>query len=138
MAMKKNINQRQIKKICEMIATWTGKLTWNRLTDRVAEELDLDVTRQTLDSYLVIKNEFQKRKCELRGQPAGASGGRPSVKLSDALETIERQKAKISLLERQATVQLEKLACALHNAQRNNPPIHPDELFKSLPTVAKE
>ena len=52
-----------------LIRSWKGKLTWDLLVTKIESSLAITTTRQTLDKYLNIKNEYKEKKRILRGQP---------------------------------------------------------------------
>ena len=52
----KGLSKKRIQKICELILTWESKLTWARLVARIEKDMNLKVSRQTLNGYFAIKN----------------------------------------------------------------------------------
>ncbi|HIF9479353.1 TPA: hypothetical protein ACX6SM_003885, partial [Photobacterium damselae] len=71
MATKSLDTDQQIS-IQALIRSWEGKLTWDLLVTKIESSLAITTTRQTLDKYLNIKNEYKDRKRSLKGQPVSA------------------------------------------------------------------
>jgi len=72
MAIKSLDTDQQIS-IQALIRSWEGKLTWDLLVTRIESSLAITTTRQTLDKYLNIKNEYIEKKRSLKGQPVSSS-----------------------------------------------------------------
>ncbi len=72
MAIKSLDTDQQIS-IQALIRSWEGKLTWDLLVTRIESSLAITTTRQTLDKYLNIKNEYLEKKRSLKGQPVSSS-----------------------------------------------------------------
>ena len=66
MAIKSLDTDQQIS-IQALIRSWEGKLTWDLLVTRIESSLAITTTRQTLDKYLNIKNEYIDKKRSLKG-----------------------------------------------------------------------
>lgn len=64
-----SLNSQQVRKIECMITGWTTKLTWDLLVKRIATDLGIKTTRQTLHTYRSVKTMFGDRKQQLRGKP---------------------------------------------------------------------
>ena len=67
MAIKSLDTDQQIS-IQALIRSWEGKLTWDLLVTKIESSLAFTSTRQTLDKYINIKNEYKEKKRLLRGQ----------------------------------------------------------------------
>lgn len=67
MAIKSLDTDQQIS-IQALIRGWKGKLTWELLVTKIESSLAFTTTRQTLDKYLNIKNEYKTKKDLLRGR----------------------------------------------------------------------
>ncbi len=72
MAIKSLDTDQQIS-IQALIRSWEGKLTWDLLVTKIESSLAITTTRQTLDKYLNIKNEYIEKKRSLKGQPVSSS-----------------------------------------------------------------
>jgi len=94
MAIKSLDTDQQIS-IQALIRSWEGKLTWDLLITKIESSLAISTTRQTLDKYLNIKNEYKEKKRLLRGQPVS----------SDDIELISYLQKDIDLAEK--IIQLE-------------------------------
>ncbi|KOF50633.1 hypothetical protein ACX07_05620 [Vibrio parahaemolyticus] len=68
MAIKSLDTNQQIS-IQALIRSWEGKLTWDLLVTKIESNLAINTTRQTLDKYLNIKNEYKEKKRLLKGKP---------------------------------------------------------------------
>lgn len=55
-----------------LIRSWEGKLTWDLLVAKIESNLTITTTRQTLDKYLNIKNEYKDKKRLLRELPVSS------------------------------------------------------------------
>ncbi|EJG1189524.1 hypothetical protein WOB70_18475 [Vibrio parahaemolyticus] len=64
---KPALENEDITKVRKLIIHWQGKLTWQHLVVAIKSELGIDVTRQSLCKYEVIKQEYNRQKEQLRG-----------------------------------------------------------------------
>jgi hypothetical protein len=94
MAIKSLDTDQQIS-IQALIRSWEGKLTWDFLVTKIESSLAFTTTRQTLDKYVNIKNEYKEKKRLLKGQPIS----------SDDTELISYLQKDIDLAEK--VIQLE-------------------------------
>ena len=62
-----SLTTQQQRKIEKLVRGWNTKLTWAFLVSRIYAEFDITTTRQTLNTYKGIKNEYDLKKIELRG-----------------------------------------------------------------------
>ncbi len=104
MALKSLENEQQIS-IQAIIRSWEGKLTWDLLVTKIDVELGISTTRQTLDKYLNVKNEYKNRKQHLRGKPVTESD---TMLLSYLQSDIDKAK-KIIQLENELAVTKEEI-----------------------------
>lgn len=118
MMAKLGFTQDQVRKIRVLIASWEGKLTWKLLVETIESEFDIKTTRQTLNSYTAIKDEYLTKKQELRGKPS-----KSVVKfvLSDVkgAERIQRLEAEKDVLQRQVDKQLAFIQLIADTAKSN-------------------
>jgi len=96
MAIKSLDTDQQIS-IQALIRSWEGKLTWDLLITKIESSLAISTTRQTLDKYLNIKNEYKEKKRLLRGQPVS----------SDDIELISYLQKDIDLAEKMIQLEAE-------------------------------
>ncbi|WP_299136562.1 hypothetical protein [uncultured Vibrio sp.] len=89
MAAKSLDTEQQIS-IQALIRGWEGKLTWDLLVTRIESSLAITTTRQTLDKYLNIKNEYKDRKRLLRGQPVSVNNSALLTYLQKDIELAEK------------------------------------------------
>lgn len=71
MAIKSLDTNEQIS-IQALIRSWEGKLTWGLLVAKIKSNLTITTTRQTLDKYLNIKNEYKDKKRLLKELPVSS------------------------------------------------------------------
>ena len=74
------LNQAQVNIVVGLISGWTDKLTWTLLVQRVQDVTGVEITRQALEKYEVVKDSYQKRKAVLRNPEVLSQEGR---RLSD-------------------------------------------------------
>lgn len=109
------ISAQQQRKIEVLLAKWTGKLTWDALVTKVALELGLTTTRQTLCTYIGINTAYKNRKAQLRGATPSLY---TKITASDVklVEQLEHLKAEIAVLNRNNAEQLRMIERMLSNA----------------------
>ena len=73
-----------------LIRSWEGKLTWDLLVTKIESSLAITTTRQTLDKYLNIKNEYKHRKRSLKGQPVSAENTELLTYLQKDIDLAEK------------------------------------------------
>ncbi len=73
-----------------LIRSWEGKLTWDLLVTKIESSLAITTTRQTLDKYLNIKNEYKDRKRSLKGQPVSADNTELLTYLQKDIDLAEK------------------------------------------------
>ncbi|MCD9489941.1 hypothetical protein GLP30_03745 [Photobacterium phosphoreum] len=114
-------NQRNIQAI---IRSWNGKLTWNLLINKITNELEIKTTRQTLNSYLSIKNEYQLKKYNQKKEGINllVNDSYPTTNLEieniKLKEKTRKLEAKIEILEQQCGSQLKLIETIFENASR--------------------
>ncbi|WP_199478939.1 hypothetical protein [Vibrio harveyi] len=89
MATKSLDTDQQIS-IQALIRSWEGKLTWDLLVTKIESSLAITTTRQTLDKYLNIKNEYKDRKRSLKGQPVSADNTELLTYLQKDIDLAEK------------------------------------------------
>ncbi|MDE1239831.1 hypothetical protein [Vibrio aestuarianus] len=88
---KPSLSMSDVRKIEKTLTSWNEKLTWDLLVDHVKEKLNIDKTRQTLQSYDSIKIMYDETKDRLRGTPKSVKAN-PNVTLKQA-ELVTRIEA---------------------------------------------
>ena len=73
-----------------LIRSWEGKLTWDLLVTKIESSLAITTTRQTLDKYLNIKNEYKDRKRSLKGQPVSTDNTELLIYLQKDIDLAEK------------------------------------------------
>ncbi|TVU73114.1 hypothetical protein FQP87_16065 [Vibrio tasmaniensis] len=99
MALKSLSTEQQIS-IQAVIRAWNGKLTWDLLVTKIESTLTITTTRQTLDKYLNIKNEYKDKKRLLKGKSTSTA----DTKLIQYLEKDIDLANKIVQLEAELSV----------------------------------
>ncbi len=109
------ISSLQQRKIEVLVAKWTGKLTWDAIVQKIALEIGLVTTRQTLCTYTGIYTSYKKRKAELRGATPSLY---TKITASDVklVEQVDSLKAQVKVLERSNAEQLRMIDRMLSNA----------------------
>ncbi len=102
MALKSLETEQQIS-IQALIRSWDGKLTWDLLVTKIESSLGIATTRQTLDKYANIKQEYKQQKQVLRGKPVS----------SDNKELLSYLQKDVELAER--VIQLEAQLAVAHS-----------------------
>lgn len=129
----KNLDDRVIGKIVEILDGWSGPLSWVTLVATVEERIGLHYTRQTLDKHERIKLAFASRK------KAIAQGRQHELKIIDdptlqaALDRITRLEAENNRLKAENANLLEQFVRWAHNAYIKG--IGSEELNRPLPAV---
>jgi hypothetical protein len=111
-----SLSSKQQRSIEIMLRSWTVKLTWPRLVEAVKAELDIITTRQTLCTYVGIKNEFMNKKIKLRGTDALTH---KQVTMTDMKmhERISKLEAENVVLKEHCAKQMQLLECIFANAE---------------------
>lgn len=96
---KPSLSMSDVRKIEKTLTSWNGKLTWDLLVDNVKNKLNIDKSRQTLQSYDSIKSVFNDTKDRLRGTPKSVKAN-PNVTLKQAelvtrIEAIQRDNEQL-------------------------------------------
>ena len=125
---KKGLSNKDIQRICELIISWSEKLTWLRLVNAIQDDIDIKVSRVTLASYFAIKKEYDIKKAELRGSKV-VSRETESSSITDLQKKIEKLRKVNKMLERTKTKQLVMIERIMANA-REIPNLDPSQLLK--------
>ena len=86
----KSLDTAQQISIQALIRSWEGKLTWDLLVTKIESSLAITTTRQTLDKYLNIKNEYKDRKRSLKGQPVSTDNTELLIYLQKDIDLAEK------------------------------------------------
>ena len=110
-----SLTSKQQRTIEILIRKWRTKLTWDLLVDVIKLECNIITTRQTLCTYTGIKNEYDRKKNELRGvTPAVVHEFTKSD--VDQMKKLEMLEAENAVLKRQNAEQLRTIDRMLANA----------------------
>ncbi|MDF0750858.1 hypothetical protein NLU14_11540 [Marinobacter sp. 71-i] len=133
MAAHSSFTSGQIDQIVRMVDTWLGKLTWALLVERIATELELQTTRQTLDKYPSIKRAYKRAKARLRVEgPLEAKFVNFTQQDLDSFKRIESLEKEVDSWKRQARV-LQEFLNKLMKASSSN-----KALLDTLESLAKQ
>lgn len=135
--MAKHLTEIDVENIISTLDGWQGKLTWSKLCDKIAEDYDINTSRQTLDKYPRIKLHFQS----LKGKGLGSSRTEkeeiktpPSLKIAG--ERIARLEKENERLKKENRLLLEQFVVWQYNAHTNQ--LSEEKLNKPLPTIDRE
>ncbi|NUW69235.1 hypothetical protein [Vibrio coralliilyticus] len=126
-----SLTSKQQRAIEALIRKWKTKLTWSLLVNAVKTELSISTTRQTLCTYTAIKNEFDRKKNELRGvtRVVVERFTKTDVELVAKVEQLEAENV---ILKRQLSEQLRTIERMLANAS-TIPNLDLNQLMKPRP-----
>jgi hypothetical protein len=110
----KRLTDRDIDQICSILDGWSGKLTWDALTEAIKVRLGHNFTRQALDRHERIKLAFTNRK-RLERSGEGKPEAR-TVEMQKAIERIERLQAENERLKAENNQLLAQFARWAYNA----------------------
>lgn len=128
-----------VDRIVGLLSSWTGKLTWTHLVDRVEGVLGTRYTRQGLDKHFSITTAFKKAKERNRKRnplklKPDDEGLPPDLAM--ALRTNEALRAQIEVLKAERDRFLEKFAVWLYNARSRG--LSEQDLNRSLPRIDRQ
>lgn len=133
MAAHPSFTSGQIDQIVRMIDTWLGKLTWALLVGRIATELQVQTTRQTLDKYPSIKRAYKRAKARLRVEgPLETKFVNFTQQDFDTFKRIESLEKEVDSWKRQTNV-LQEFLNKLIKASSSN-----KALLDTLESLAKQ
>lgn len=111
---KKIITEKTLPLALHELDKWTGKLTWNSFSERLAKVLGEEkISRHTLLSYPALVQAFNERKKSLKESEKDAE---KDITLEFAKAEIATLEAKVERLERQNEKLLEQFVRWQHNA----------------------
>jgi hypothetical protein len=102
-------------KIRALIRQWKTKFGWELLVKAINSELDIEITRQSLQGYTSIKDEYNDKKAQFRGVTPEIT---KRVTMSDVeqLKKIEQLKAELAIKNEIIEKQLVYIKTMLANA----------------------
>ncbi|GGP41903.1 hypothetical protein [Shewanella saliphila] len=111
---KKIITVKTLPLALHELDKWTGKLTWNSFSERLAKVLgEENISRHTLLSYPVLVEAFNERKQSLKDS---SKDEKKDITLEFAKQQIAILEAKVERLEKQNEKLLEQFVRWQHNA----------------------
>jgi hypothetical protein len=116
-----SLTSHQVRQIEKILHRWLDKLTWVALVKKIDRDLEIQTTRQTLDTYKSIKQAFDDAKLRLRGTPKSYRK-MPEMSLEKADLVDKIQKAENELLGvRKQNQRLQGLLNDIRKEAENNP-----------------
>lgn len=131
----KNIDDRAIEQIVQILDGWSGKLTWEALIDQISIRLRTMYTRQALHNHVRIKEAFASRKKVLSGGNFKEIKAE-SPELQHALQHIARLEAENERLKSENNSLLEQFVRWAYNASTRA--LDQNFLNQPLPKVHRE
>lgn len=111
----------QVRKIEKILHRWLDKLTWAALVKKIEHDLEIKVTRQTLNTYGSIKQAFDDAKLRLRGTPKSyRKMPQMSLEKVDLVDKIQKLDNEVSGLNKQ-NQRLRGLLNDIRKEAENNP-----------------
>lgn len=131
----RNLDDRTIEKIVQILDGWSGKLSWDLFVVAIAKVTHITYTRQALNNHARIKDAFTGRKSELTGRsPKSLDSKPPELKL--ALQRIIRLQAENERLNRENNNLLNQFIRWAYNASTRN--LSKEFLDQPLPGVNRD
>lgn len=131
----KNLDDKLIEQVVEILDGWTGPLSWNALLVQVESRLQQSYTRQTLYKHERIRLAFALRKKALATGQASDPKKVANPVLQTALDRISRLEAENERLKVENANLLEQFMRWTYNASTRGLGI--DFLNQALPHVDK-
>ena len=111
----KNLNDKLIREIVEILDGWSDELTWDRLVEAVDRRLGQRYTRQTLHKHERIRQAFAIKKSAL-GNEKGKERKSDDPVLQMTLDRLTRLEAENQRLKRENSTLLEQFVRWTYNA----------------------
>lgn len=112
-----DITEELIGTVVDLLDSWSGKLTWDALINRVRMKSGIEYSRFTLSEHARIAHAFALRKKILRGLPSGPRVPRDEL-VKAALAQSNRYRGKAERLEAENRLLLEQFMTWASNAER--------------------
>lgn len=131
----KNLDDRAIEQIVQILDGWSGKLTWEVFIEEISLRLRTRYTRQALHNHVRIKEAFAGRKKALAGRDSEEVEAESS-ELQHALQRIARLEVENERLKSENNNLLEQFVRWAYNLSTQAL----DEKFlnQPLPSVHRE
>lgn len=115
------VNEDSKRSIIKIIDSWKGKLTWEKLCQKVSSELEFDqiISRHTLLAYDDIKHAFSTKKSNFKNAPEKKFGF-GDLALEKAYERISTLESTNDRLEKEITATREQFVRWQYNMHRLN------------------
>lgn len=127
--MAKHLTEPDQRAVVRLIEQWEGKLTWDRLVDKYAQVTGHKTTRQTLQSFEIIKTAYDVIK-KYPSSKKNQKSPKPQS-LAIAQNMIQQRDIKIAILQEQVSHYEEQFMRWLYNARKRQ--ITVEMLNQALP-----
>lgn len=131
----RNLDDRTIEKIVQILDGWSGKLSWNLFIVAIEKVTHITYTRQALNNHGRIKDAFIARKAALIGRSRKSFDSK-SPELQFALQRIARLEAENERLNRENNTLLNQFLRWTYNAATRN--LSKEFLDQPLPGVNRD
>ena len=129
----KNLDDKLIQEIVEILDGWSDALTWDAFVDTVQRRTGQQYTRQALHKHERIKQAFTHRKSALASRLDGRKVKDPVLQLT--IDRLARVEAENDRLKRENATLLEQFVRWTYNAGIKG--LSPDVLNQPLPPVRR-
>lgn len=131
----RNLDDKIIEQIVEILDGWTGKLSWDLYIKAISSRLRATYTRQALNNHARIKEAFAQRKKSLAGRQQDSFENK-SPELQFALERIARLEAENERITRENNTLLAQFVRWAYNASTRK--LDLDFLNQPIPGVNRD
>lgn len=136
MRRAKNLSDKDVARIVEILDGWSGKLSWDLFIAAIEKRLFARYTRQALHKHTRIKEAFSHRKATLANDGDRPRKTASSPELQLALDRIDRLTGEIERLNAENTRLLEQFVRWAYNAHTRG--LDEGFLSRPLPQVNRQ
>jgi hypothetical protein len=129
----KNLDDRAIEEIVQIIDGWAGKLTWELLIEAISKRKHQEYRRQALFNHVRIRDAFALKKKRLREGGDEVASADVSPEVQALLQVIARLESENARLKNENNNLLAQFARWAHNAGQRN--LDEDFLNQPLPSI---
>ena len=122
--------------VLDLLDSWSGPLTWNRLIAKVKSETGHEYSRFTFADYPRIADAFTLKKKAISGTLAKPPSSPRDVQVQAALAQAARLRAKAERLERENALLKEQFFIWARNADRHG--LTEEQLYAMPPMSPRE
>ena len=129
----RNLDDKAIEEIVHIIDGWTGKLSWELLTEAIFKRLHQGYTRQALFNHARIRDAFVLKKKRLKDVGNETLPDDVSPEVQALQQKIVRLESENARLKQENNDLLVQFATWAHNAAQRN--LSADFLNQPLPSI---